>query len=147
MKFDYSYDELLTLKITFEERDYDEYFESYDEVCTQLTPITKSEFWGHRKTVIIHDMITMYCKMEVSNIVDDDACVDIWVDDRGDRRRFTVNPYFHCQEIAFCKHCVLEDMITKDEGYFDLSSDSDKDTIIVCSECGGFDCKDKCSKL
>lgn len=149
MKFDYSFDEVLTLKITFEDRDYEEYFESYDDVCSQLTPITKSEFWGHRKTVIVHDMITMYCKMEVACLIDDDYCVDIFIDDRGEKRRFTVNPYYHCQEMAFCKYCVLEDMITKDKDFFDESSSSSSDTLILCSckknECKKLDCE--CSKL
>lgn len=133
-----SFDVTLDLEFIFEEQDYKRYLKSYENCDAQLDEIRKEEYWNHRKTVIVHDMITMYCQTDASEFCDDEAIINIMVNDRGCTRKFSVNPYRHVQEINFCRDCQLFDLINSDDGLLLGHDESSADTLILCEKCGGF---------
>lgn len=128
MKFDFSFDVTLDLEFTFEERDYERYLKSYENCDAQLDDLKKAEFWNHRKTVIVHDMITMYCQTDASEFCDDDAIIHCTINDRGKVRKFSVNPYKHVQEYFFCNNCTLDDQM---QGIPIDHDESSADTVIL----------------
>lgn len=128
MKFDFTFDVTLDLEFTFEERDYERYLKSYENCDAQLDDIKKAELWNGRKTIIVHDMITMYCQTDASEFCDDDAIVNCTINDRGNVRKFSVNPYRHVQEYFFCNECKLDDLIN---GPIIEHSESSCDTVIL----------------
>lgn len=142
MKFDFSFDVTLDLEFIFEDQDYERYLKSYEYCDSQLDDVKKAEFWARRKTVIIHDMITMYCQTDASEFCDDEAQINVLVNDRGNKKKFVVNPYKHVQEIFFCRDCILDFLVNGSEEYHDESS---RDTLILCEKCGSFDSKHCCS--
>lgn len=137
MKFDFSFDVTLDLEFIFEDQDYERYLKSYENCDAQLDDIKKAEFWNHRKTIIVHDMITMYCQTDASEFCDDEALINVLVNDRGTKRKFTVNPYKHVQEFFFCNNCTLDDMISSNDLIF--HDDNSSDTVILCEKCGDFE--------
>ena len=139
MKFDMSYDVTLDLEFFFEDQDYERYLKSYENCDAQLDDIKKADFWSHRKTIIVHDMITMYCQTDASEFCDDDAVINVMVNDRGDKRKFTVNPYKHVQEYFFCRDCQMHELINSNEYLMLGHDDASNDTLILCEKCGGIE--------
>lgn len=102
MKFDFTYDETLSLEIHFEEKDFQDYMDSFICLGSQLLRVDKEHYWLTRKTQVIHDIITLYIQLEHIEIV---ASLKIFVhvNDRGEVVSFKCNPQRHVQELGLCQ--------------------------------------------
>lgn len=127
MKFDFSYEEFLSLEISFDEGDYLRFLDSFVCLGTQLEDDDKFRFWNDRKCQIIHDIVTMYCQIEHID-EEDQKKIYVHCTDRDKIISFKCNPRNHIQDVGLCQiyhNCKMSEFISSN-------------IVVLCENCGEF---------
>lgn len=102
------------LEIEFDQKDHDDYINSYIEIGSQLLPEDKIYVWNRYKALIVHDIISTYPKhpwIYQSGRAKADMFIDLV--DRGEKTCFATIPNCHFKDFKKCRenNCTVFDAV------------------------------------